>query len=307
MRWNDFRGYWTIDRATHAADLAVRFAAVLVALAALLFFLYRPNVEIESKHQAFIDPNVVATLYKPPPGTDAQGSIGPPALVLAVVNAYNDANAKDLETAAGENPTAAKPPSAKELCQKERDLVMKTFELTSCDAAHPRIGRGHYYERLLLKKSLIDQYPKLKDDELKLAVENLYQAEYIKARVVIKNSGSSDALEVTLRAPDAFGPSKSTKIARGDLLTPYTLSAGDDDEIFFETGRGGEEPRFARVRGLAPAPDRVRFKVDWSSEEGLTAIPEPFLIVACVGALLAWLLLICNDIVITTRKRAESD
>ena len=296
-RFDRVRQPFTVDRASGAADLAVKFAAIVLAIGAVLVVFFGPNVELTVDHQVFIDEPVLRSSY-----ARAPDAAFPPVIAL-VVHQYNNANERDLRT--GVERTESRY-SARRLCKTMPSDVEALFPRTDCEAEEPRIGRNHLWERLLLYHNHRATHegdlsiPPLDASGMQTAVARLQDAQFLRVRVAIENTGQARARDVVVRVPEGFN-------ARGEesITAPVNLSPGDSPEIReYRTDIGPSEAALVRAanRDRLGAPIS-RFAVDWERDEG---DQSRLLVWVAVAFLALWVLIVVNDGRLKAR-RAVSD
>jgi hypothetical protein len=225
----------TISKLGAVADLLFKFTALVAALAAANFFYFQPDVKLTTTAQAFLDEGVLGQQY-------AAAGEHMPAVVQEVASEYNGLNAIDLQT--GRNSTLGKLP-ASTLCASMRRRIEEVFPKADCSAPRVVIGRGRYYERLLLDLNSRTGHD-LGARGLRTAVSRLYRAEYRRARCWVKNDGSAKAENVRIRISEGFSPrarSSTDNAAASGSNDAFFLHEGKGTYRLFETARGDYEPR----------------------------------------------------------------
>lgn len=279
----------TIERVTRGADLAVKFAALIVAFGAVALVFFGPNVELSTSHQTFIDRSVLARSYR-------EAGEPVPSVVARAAVAYNEANEIDL--ALDTNLTGDR--LKRRVCSEARDLVLAVFPSTDCDAKVPVVGRNHYWERLVLHYTAQDRQAGLSTPDataLRDAIGRLRRAQYVKVRALIENTGHGRARNVTLRVPAGFlAPSGQA------IVGPISLGPDDPPEVrFYRTDPGTRESAVTRVvEGDRAGAPISRFAVDWERDQ--SAQSGLMVWVAGLFALL-WGITVVND----GRLRARAD
>jgi hypothetical protein len=259
------REWATVEKFGAIAEVLFKIAALVAALAAANFFFFRPDVELDTHVQPFIDLKVLDASY-------AAEKRRTPAVVTAVANEYNRRNREDLRT--GRNSTAGDIPAAT-LCQSMRKLVEDVFPKTNCSRTVVSLGRGRYYERLLLTRNAT-QKQRLGAAGLRDAINSLAIAEYRKARCFTKNVGHAKAANVQIRVADGFR-------RPADLANdPFSLQPNESFDVTFETARGFDED-----------PKKIQFGVDFER----AGLADSTLAVWVAGALLfVFILVLLNDL-----------
>lgn len=294
-RFDRLRQPFTVDRAAGAADLAVKFAAIVLALGAVLVFFFGPNVELTVDHQVFIDEPVLRDSYARAPEAAV------PPVVAQVVHQYNDANERDLRAGVEQTETRY---SARRLCTTMPSEVEALFPRTNCKADEPRIGRGHLWERLLLfqnhraAREGDADIPPLDAAGMQTALARLQDAQFLRARVSIENTGQARARDVVVRVPEGFNAPGEESIT-----APVNLSPGDAPEIReYRTDTGSSEAALGRAanRDRLGAPIS-RFAVDWERDEG---DQSRLLVWVAVAFFALWLLIVVNDGRLRARRAA---
>jgi hypothetical protein len=283
------RHSFTFDRLSGPADLAVKFAGIVVAVGAIAVVFFGPSIELTSMRQAFIDRSVLRRVYK-----DAGGV---PPVVLKVANQYNRLNTQDLMQR--ENTTIDKL-TASSLCRgPEAELLVRVFPGTRCSADDVIVGHGHYWERLLIRR--IHRLPGLTLDQqvalAETAVDSMYEAQYRTVRAIVSNTGHARAVNVNLRVPSGYSPHSAAQ-----SISPFTLGPGETPvERFYRTATGVPEVGQATADPLSAAVDR--FGVDWERDQNA----QVSVVVWVAGALFViWLLIFVNDSRLRARREAES-
>ncbi len=279
----------TVEAVTRGADLAVKFAALIVAFGAVALVFFGPSVELSTSHQTFIDRPVLARVYR-----DAGEPV--PSVVSRAAVTYNEANEVDL--ALDTNLTGDR--LKRRVCREARDLVLAVFPSTDCDAKVPVVGRNHYWERLVIHYAAQDRRdgrPIPDAAALRDAIGRLRGAQYVKVRALVENTGHGRARNVTLRVPAGFlAPTGQA------IVGPFSLGPDDPPEVrFYRTDPGTRESAVTRVvEGDAAGAPISRFAVDWERDE--TAQSGLMVWVAGAFALL-WTVIVVND----ERLRARVD
>jgi Flp pilus assembly protein TadB len=259
------------------ADLVFKFTALLAALAAANFFYFQPTVRLRTSAQAFIDPSALSESY-------AKAGHPMPEVLEDIIQTYNSDNLRDLET--GHNSTARKKPLPAELCARMRKTVEGVFPEADCSASSVVIGRGRYYERLLLGRNRASPHP-LSVAGLREAIQRLRFAEYRRARTRMKNIGNAKATNVRIRISDGFVPRLN------QANDPFSLDSGQEFRRDFETAR----------RDFEEHP-RLEFGVDWDRAGLGGAGPAIWVATFMLAALL---FVVVNDILRSSREGPAAD
>lgn len=278
-----FREWATIQKLGALADLLFKFTALVAALAAANFFYFQPDVRLTTTAQAFIDEGALSQAY-------ATAGERMPAVVGEVVSEYNRLNEIDLRT--GRNSTLGKL-STSELCERIPGRIQQVFSKADCDATRIVLGRGRYYERLLL--DLDDRSGRdLGKERLRAAISRIYAAEYRRARCWLINVGNAKAENVRIRISEGFAPrarGRTDNAAASGANDAFFLHEGKGTYRLFETARGDYEPR-----------PSLEFDVDSDRAELADSGVISWLVIFLLAA---FVLVVINDI--TTALRAKRD
>jgi hypothetical protein len=287
--------YVTAKNVTALSDLVVRVVALVAAVGVVAFFVLRPDVRLSTYFQPFIDTSALDAAYA------AQGQPTDP-LARRVAITYNAENTRDLENRT--NPTTAKIKVA-DLCGADGRLVESVFAGTDCSRQPKLIGRNRYYERLLVQEAsqassaVTAEEVEVKANELRTAINNLRESEYLRARVTLENRGLGKAVKTTIRLSHGFAPQAN---ATND---PIVLGPRETVDRFFETTRGVEGRVLTPARPGSPAGDPVvQFGVSWDrSPNPLDDLQIRLWIgLIIIGVLfVAIVLVVLNDIRVTTQ------
>jgi hypothetical protein len=263
----------TIDKLGTIADVLFKLTALVVALAAANFFFYRAEVELDTRVQAFIDISAVRASY-------AAEDRPVPVLLAEVAEEYNRRNRADLRMG-GHNSTRRELPGA-ELCRRMAGLVEDVFPKADCSQSVVELGRGRYYERLLLARGA-NQRPPLRAPRLRDALKRLASAEYLKARCSAENVGNAKATDVRIRPSEGF-------VRPGEQANdPFPLPPKDRFDVEFESARGGHEE-----------DPQIQFGVDWER----AGLGGSALAVWVATALLAvFVLVLANDFARSSKSK----
>jgi hypothetical protein len=280
-----FREWATIAKLGAVADLLFKFTALVAALAAANFFYFQPDVKLTTTAQAFIDEGVLSQQY-------AAAGERMPQVVADAASEYNRLNAIDLTT--GRNSTLGKLP-ASTLCASMRQRIEEVFPKADCAAPRIVIGRGRYYERLLLDLNSRSGHD-LGAERLREAVSRLYRAEYRRARCWLKNEGSAKAENVRIRISDGFAP-------RARNLADNAAASGSNDAFFLREGSGTYR-LFETARGDYDPHPTLEFDVD-SDRADLG--DSGFISWLVIVLLAAFVLVVINDVTTAVRGRREGE
>jgi hypothetical protein len=282
------REHFTVEHVSGTADLAVKFAAIVLGVGAVAVVFFGPKIQITTSRQTFIDTGVLRRDYR------KTSEVVPP-VVKGVAATYNRANTTDLLLR--NNATGAKL-SAKDVCRRHGELLRLVYPDTDCAAAAPVIGRNHYWERLLINRVAGEPDLTLAAQAAlaTTAVNRIYDSQYVKVYTVVRNTGHSRAINVNVRVPDGFSPATSSQ-----SVSPFTLGPDDPPvERFYRTASGIRESEVSRsATGSKQGSPVTRFAVDWERDENSQAN-----VVVWVGAAFAalWLAIVLND----SRLRAKA-
>jgi hypothetical protein len=153
-------------------------------------------------------------------------------------------------------------------------LVEAVFPKADCSQSVVELGRGRYYERLLLAKNAAQERP-LRASGLRDALKRLASAEYLRARCSTENVGNAKAANVRIRASEGY-------VRPGDQANdPFPLPPKDRFDVHFESARGGYEE-----------DPRIQFGVDWE-RAGLAG--SSLAVWVAIGLLVAFVLILAND------------
>jgi hypothetical protein len=260
------REWATIEKFGTIADVLFKVAALVAALAAAGFFFLRPDVELNTRTQAFINLTALRASY-------AAENQSAPALVTEVANTYNNLNTRDLEK--GGNVTKKQiPPS--ELCDRMPKLVEEVFPKSDCSQPIVTLGRGRYYERRLLDRNATEKRP-LNAADLREALARLRSAEYLRARCFTKNVGGAKAANVRIRASEGF------RRPGDEANDPFPLPPKDQFDVDFVTAPGEFEK-----------DPKIQFGIDWDR----ASLTDSTVTLLVAGVLfLAFGLVLLNDFV----------
>lgn len=268
----------TIQKLGSVADLLFKFTALVAALAAANFFYFQPDVRLKTTAQAFVDEGVLSQQY-------ADAGERMPPIVEQVATEYNRLNGIDLVS--GSNSTMGKL-APTELCDRMAAFIEDVYDKADCQAPRVVLGRGRYYERLLL--DLNDKAPRHLDAaQIWTAIARIRKAEYRRARCAVKNTGSAKAENVRIRISEGFAP----RAATSGTNDAFFLREGSAAHRLFETARGDYEPR-----------PSLEFDVDWDradlADSGVISWMVIFLLAAFV-------LVVINDAVAALRAKRENE
>jgi len=270
----------TVANVSGSVDLAVKFATIVVAFGAIAVVFFGASVELTTTHQNFIDPGTLTASYA------AVGETVPP-LVEGVVTKYNEVNEIDL--AVGENRTGDLLPPA-ELCRDHESLILELFPRSVCSGKDPVIGRGGYWERVLVKRAAAAEGTDraVEPAVLRVAIERVRDAHYVRVRATIDNTGHARARDVTVRVPRGF-------IAPSDqaIVGPITLEPDDPLEVReYQSDPAGDGTAVSRAAEDDPVGAPIsRFAVNWERDDA--AQTNVVIYVAIVFAAL-WLFIVVN-------------
>lgn len=271
----------TVDRISGPADLGVKFAAIVVGVGAVAVVFFGPKIEIETSRQTFLDRGVLREAYR---AADERV----PRVVSQVVKEYNDANTLDLVLQ--QNETGDKL-SSRKICRENAELLQAVFPATNCDSDDPVIGRNHFWERLIIRRvaEQPDLTPEAAATLARAAVTRLQDAQFVKVRTLVHNSGHGRAINVNVRVPVGFSPDTSDQ-----SVSPFTLGSDDPGvERFYRTEAGVRESRFSRtIEGNIEGAPVTRFAVDWERDQNSQAS-----VIVWVGAgfFVLWVAIVFND------------
>ncbi|MGH2841513.1 MAG: hypothetical protein ACRDKY_11895 [Solirubrobacteraceae bacterium] len=280
-----FREWATIQKLGSVADLLFKFTALVAALAAANFFYFQPDVKLTTTAQAFIDEGALSQAY-------AAAAEPMPPVVEEVVGEYNRLNAIDLRT--GRNSTAGKLPSA-ELCERMPQRIEQIYPKADCAATRVVLGRGRYYERLLL--DLNDRAERdMGPQRMREAIARIYRAEYRRARCWLKNDGSAKAENVRIRISEGFAP-------RARSRADNAAAAGSNDAFFLHEGKGTFR-LFETARGEYEPQPSLEFDVDWDRADLADSGVIPWLVIFLLAA---FVLVVINDVTAALRTTRDGE
>jgi hypothetical protein len=265
----------TIAKLGSVADLLFKFTALVAAIAAANFFYFQPDVKLKTTAQAFLDEGVLSQQY-------AEAHEQMPAIVEEVAGEYNRLNDIDLRT--GTNSTLGKLPPA-ELCKRLPAFIEAVYDKADCDAPKVVLGRGRYYERLLLD---LNDHAKhhLDADHIWTAIARLRKAEYRRARCEVKNDGAAKAENVRIRISEGFAPRGDSGRNDAFFLKPSTKATR-----LFETARNDYDPR-----------PTLEFDVDSDRADLADSSVISWLVIFLLAA---FVLVVINDVVAALRAKRD--
>jgi hypothetical protein len=274
------RGF-TVDRVSGAADLAVKFAAIVIAVGAISLVFFGPKIEIRTFRQTFIDRAVLRSGYE-------RAGTTVPQVVSTVAAVYNRANEKDLRL---QTNASRKKASGRKVCREARELLEQVFPTTNCAPKHPHIGRyNHYWERLLILRVArqadltLDQ----RTAEAKQAVEQMYDSQYVKVRAAVQNNGHARAINVNVRVPTGFSPDSSLQ-----SVTPFTLGSDEAPVArLYRSATGIRGAEINRSGELATGAPATRFGVDWERDQ---TAQGSIIIWVGLAFFILWVAVVLND------------
>lgn len=290
---NRVRRTLTVEQFTRGADLAVKFAALIVAFGAVALVFFGPSIQLRTSHQTFLDLPSLKREYG-----DA-GEKVVPSVVQRAVATYNAANEIDLATDSNLTGDRLK----RRVCVEARELVLSVFPATDCDARIPAIGRNHYWERLVIHNAYLDGQKGLAvpdPTDLKSAIARMRRSQFVKVRAIVENTGHGRARNVAIRVPAGFlAPSGQA------IVGPISLDPDDPPDVReYRTDPGIRESAVTSVvDGDAAGAPISRFAVDWERDESA----QSGLMVWVAGAFaLLWALIIINDSRLRANARTTS-
>lgn len=211
-------GWFNLDTLGKLTSSAVALVGSISLAALFITLVWRqPEIRTEVARATFIDLDSVVAAYAP--------SAVPP-LVAEVAGAYNRVNSRDL--AVGSNRSSGEIHTS-ELCDAVGGRRVEAyFPGTNCAGSRPRLGRGRFYERLLVCRNeeartgdeglcgiadkgietdaVTEPTPALGVPAVHRAIDVLAGAEYQQARVMVLNCGTAPATDVAVSPPDGYTP-----------------------------------------------------------------------------------------------------